>query len=57
MAKWINRDTDKIGTFGEEETGNRSNESNQNLRVFAKTKYALPTPIFADEDITLRAKY
>ena len=57
MAKWINRDTDKIGTFGEEETGNRSNESNQNLRVFAKTKYALPTPIFADEDIPLRAKY
>ena len=57
MAKWINRDTDEIGTSGEEETGNRSNESNQNLRVFAKTKYALPTPIFADEDITLRAKY
>ena len=57
MAKWINRDTDEIGTSGEEETGNRSNESNQNLRVFAKTKYALPSPIFADEDIPLRAKY
>ena len=57
MAKWINRDTDEIGTSGEEETGNRSNESNQNLRVFAKTKYELPTPIFADEDIPLRAKY
>lgn len=57
MAKWINRDTDEIGTSGEEETGNRSNESNQNLRVFAKTKYALPNPIFADEDIPLRAKY
>ena len=57
MTKWVNRDTDEIVTFGEEKTGNTSNESNQNLRVFAKTKYALPTPIFADEDIPRRAKY
>ena len=55
MAKWINRDTDEIGTFGEKEKWNKSNESNHNLRVFAKTKDVLPIPIFAGEDIPSRA--
>ena len=57
MAKWINRDTGEIGTFGGEKTGSRSNGSDQNLRVFAKTKDVLPIPVFPDEDIRLRAKY
>ena len=26
MAKWINRDTDEIGTFGEEKRGNKSKD-------------------------------
>ena len=57
MAKWINRGTDEIGTFWEGKRGNKSNESNQNLRIFAKTKDVLPIPIFANEDIPQRAKY
>ena len=57
MAKWINRGTDKIGTFWEGKRGNKSNESNQNLPIFAKTKDVLPIPIFANEDIPQRAKY
>ena len=51
MAKWINRDTDEIGTFGKKEKWNKNNESYHNLRIFAKTKDVLPSPIFADEDI------
>ena len=57
MAKWINRGTNKIGTFGVVRRGNKSNGSNQNLRIFAKTKDVLPIPIFVDEDISQRAKY
>ena len=57
MTKWITRDTDEIGTFGEEKKRNKSNESNHNLRIFGKTKDVLPIPIFADEDIPQRAKY
>ena len=57
MAKWINRGTNKIGKFGAEKRRNKSNESNQNLWIFAKTKDVLPIPIFADQDISQRAKY
>ena len=51
MAKWINRDTNKVETFEAVKIGNKSNGSNQNLRIFAKTKEALPVPIFVDENI------
>ena len=57
MTKWSNRSTDEIGNLGAEKRGNKSNEYNQNLRIFAKTKDVLPTPIIADEDIIQRAKY
>ena len=57
MTKWINRGTNKIGTFGVVRRGNKSNGSNQNLRIFAKTKDVLPIPIFVDENIPQRAKY
>ena len=57
MAKWINRGTDEVGTFGAVKRGNKSNGSNQNLRIFAKTKDVLPIPIFVDENIPQRAKY
>ena len=57
MAKWINRTTNKIGTFGAEKRGNKSNEFNQKLRVFEKMKDVLPFPTFADQDISQRAKY
>ena len=57
MAKWINRGKDEIEIFGAEKRGNKRYESNQNLRIFAKTKDELPIPIFADEDIPQRAKY
>ena len=54
MAKWINRSTNKIGTFGAEKRENKSNEFN---RIFEKMKDVLPIPIFADQDISQRAKY
>ena len=57
MAKWINRGTNKIGTFAAAKRGNKSSGYNQNLRIFAKTKDVLPIPIFVDEDIPQRAKY
>ena len=57
MAKWINRGTNEVGTFGEVKRGNKSNGSHQNLRSFAKTKDVLPIPIFVDENIPQRAKY
>ena len=57
MTKWITRDTDEIGTFGEEKKRNKSNESNHNLRIFGKTKDVLPIPMFTDEDIPQKAKY
>ena len=57
MAKWINRSTNKIGTFGVEKRGNKSNEFNKNLRIFEKMKDVLAIPIFADQDISQRAKY
>ena len=57
MAKWINRSTNKIGTFGAEKRGHKSNEFNQNFRIFEKMKDGLPIPIFADQDISQRAKY
>ena len=57
MDKWINRSTNKIGTFGAEKRGNKSNEFNQKLRIFEKMKDMLPIPIFADQDISQRAKY
>ena len=44
MAKWINRDTNEVGTFGTVKRGNMSNGSNQNLRILAKTKDVLPIP-------------
>ena len=44
MAKWINRDTNEVGTFGTVKRGNKSNGSNQNLRILAKTKDVLPIP-------------
>ena len=47
----------KIGTFGVQKRENKSNDSNLNLRIFAKTKDMLPIPIFADQDISQRAKY
>ena len=56
MAKWINRSTNKIGTFGAEKRGN-SNEFNQKLSIFEKMKDVLPIPIFTDQDISQRAKY
>ena len=43
--------------MGAEKRDNKSNESNQNLRIFAKTKDVFPIPIFADEDISQRPKY
>ena len=49
MAKWINRGTDEIGTFWEGKRGNKSNESNQNLRIFAKTKDVLLMKTFLKE--------
>ena len=57
MAKWINRGTNKIGAFGVVRRGNNSNGSNQNLRIFAKTKDVLPIPIFVDENVPQKAKY
>ena len=57
MAKWINRSTNKIGTFGAEKRENKSNEFNQKLRIFEKMKDVLPIPIFVDQDISQRAKY
>ena len=58
MAKWINRGTNEVGTFGAVKRGNKSNGANQNLRIFAKTKKdVLPIPIFVDENIPQRAKY
>ena len=51
MAKWINKDTNDIGTFNAEKKGNKNDESNQNLRISAKTKDVLPIPIFPDQDI------
>ena len=57
MAKWINRNTSKIETFGAEKRRNKSNEFNQNLRIFENMKDVLPIPIFADQDISQRAKY
>ena len=57
MAKWINKGTTKIGTFGTEKRGNISNESNKNLRIFAKTKDVLPIPIFAYQEIPPKGKY
>ena len=57
MAKWINRSTSKIETFGAEKSRNKSNEFNQNLRIFENMKEVLPIPIFADQDISQRAKY
>ena len=44
MAKWINRNTNKIGTFGAEKRGNKSNEFNKNLRIFEKMKDVLAPP-------------
>ena len=38
MAKWINKDTNDIGTFNAEKRGNKNDESNQTLRISAKTK-------------------
>ena len=43
--------------LGAEKRGNKSNEYNQNLWIFAKTKDVLPIPIFVDEDISQRPKY
>ena len=57
MAKWINRSTSKIETFGAEKSRNKNNEFNQNLRIFENMKEVLPIPIFADQDISQRAKY
>ena len=57
MAKWINRGTNEVGTFGAVKRGNKSNGSNQNLRIFAKTKDVLPITIFVDENIPQKAKY
>ena len=57
MAKWINRSTNKIRTFGAEKRGNKSNEFNKNLRIFEKMKDVLAIPIFGDQDISQRAKY
>ena len=57
MAKWINRSTNKIGIFGAGKRGNKSNEFNQNLSIFEKMKDVLPIPIFADQDISQKAKY
>ena len=57
MAKWINRSTNKIETFGAEKRRIKSNEFNQNLRIFENMKDVLPIPIFADQDIFQRAKY
>ena len=57
MAKWINRGTNEVGTFGAVKRGNKSNGSNQHLRIFAKTKDVLPIPIFVDENIPQRVKY
>ena len=57
MAKWINKGTNKIGTFGTEKRGNISYESNKNLRIFAKTKDVLPIPIFAYQEIPPKGKY
>ena len=57
MAKWINRSTNEVGAFGAVKRGNKSNRSNQNLRIFAKMKDVLHIPIFVDEDIPQRAKY
>ena len=44
MVKWINRGTNEVGTFGAVKSGNTSNGSNQNLRIFAKMKDVLPIP-------------
>ena len=59
MAKWINRGTNEIEieTFGAEKRGNKSNEFNQNIRIFGKMKDVLPIPIFADQGHSQRAKY
>ena len=57
MAKWINRSTSKIETFGAEKRRNKSNEFNQNLRIFENMKDVLPIPIFADQGISQKAKY
>ena len=57
MAKWINRGTNKFGTFGEEKGANKSTESNQNLRIFAERKNVLPISNFVDQGIPQRAKY
>ena len=57
MARWINRGTNEVGTFGAVKRGNKSNGSNQHVRIFAKTKDVLPIPIFVDENIPQRAKY
>ena len=57
MAKRINRGTNEIGTFGAAKRENKSNGSNQNLRIFTKTKNVLPIPIFVHENIPQRAKY
>ena len=57
MARWINRGTNEVGTFGAVKRGNKSNGSNQRLRIFAKTKDVLPIPISVDENIPQRAKY
>ena len=51
MAKWINRDTNEIGTFWAGKKGNKSNEFNQNLRICKKTKDVLPISIFADQTL------
>ena len=50
MAKWINRSMNEVGAFGAVKRGNKSNGSNQNLRIFAKMK-DVHIPIFVDEDI------
>ena len=55
--KWVNGGTIDLGTFVIEKRGNKSKESNQKLRTFAKKKDVLPIPIFADQDIPQRGKY
>ena len=57
MAKCIIRSMNEVGAFGAVKRGNKSNGSNQDLWIFAKTKDVLHIPIFVDEDIPQRAKY
>ena len=59
MAKWINRGTNKIGTFRTKKRGNKTYEFNQNLRIriYEKINDVFTIPIFADEDISQKSKY